>query len=86
VEWIDLSHDKAMWRVFVNTVMKLRGSIKCWEFLDCMRIIFARNTLLRLVIYVFSLLVGLLIDQSLHDQASGKSVRYLGLRTERQMA
>ena len=33
MDWIDLAHDRDRWRTLVNTVMNLRGSIKCGEFL-----------------------------------------------------
>jgi hypothetical protein len=34
VDWIDVSQDTGQWRAFVNTVMNLRGSTKCWEVLQ----------------------------------------------------
>jgi hypothetical protein len=34
VDWIDMAQDRDQWRALVNTVMNLRGSIKCWEFLE----------------------------------------------------
>jgi hypothetical protein len=33
MDWIDLAQDRDQWRVLVNTVMNLSGSIKCWEVL-----------------------------------------------------
>jgi hypothetical protein len=33
MDWIDLAQDREQWRVLVNKVMNLGGSIKCWEFL-----------------------------------------------------
>jgi hypothetical protein len=33
-DWIDLAQDRERWREVVNVVMKLRGSVKCGEFLD----------------------------------------------------
>jgi hypothetical protein len=29
MDWIDLAQDRYNWRALVNTVMNLRGSIKC---------------------------------------------------------
>jgi hypothetical protein len=34
MDWIDLAQNRDQWRAFVNKVMKLRGSIKCWEVLE----------------------------------------------------
>jgi hypothetical protein len=34
MDWIDLPQDRDQWKALVNTVMKLRGSIKCWEILE----------------------------------------------------
>jgi hypothetical protein len=34
VDWIDLGEDRDQWRALVNTVMNLRGFIKCWEILE----------------------------------------------------
>jgi hypothetical protein len=31
MDWIDLAQDTDQWRALVNTVMRLRGSIKCWK-------------------------------------------------------
>ena len=33
-DWMELAQDRDRWRVLVNTVMELSGSIKCGEFLD----------------------------------------------------
>jgi hypothetical protein len=33
-EWIDLAQYRDRWRAPVNTVMNLRSSIKCGEFLE----------------------------------------------------
>jgi len=34
LDWIELALDWDRWRALVSTVMNLRGSIKCGEFLD----------------------------------------------------
>ena len=34
MDWIDMVQVKYSWRVLVNAVMNLPGSIKCEEFLD----------------------------------------------------
>jgi hypothetical protein len=34
MDWIDLAQDRDQWRALGNTVMKLRGSIKCWEIIE----------------------------------------------------
>jgi hypothetical protein len=34
IDWIDLAQDRDRWRVVVNTVTNLRGSIKFGEFLE----------------------------------------------------
>jgi hypothetical protein len=34
MDWIDMAQDRDQWRALVNTVMNLRGSIKCWEVLE----------------------------------------------------
>jgi hypothetical protein len=31
LDWIGLTQDRKKWRALVNSVMNLRGSIKCWE-------------------------------------------------------
>jgi hypothetical protein len=33
-DWIDLTEDREQWRTLVDTVINLRGSIKCWEVLE----------------------------------------------------
>jgi phenylalanine-4-hydroxylase len=37
MDWIHLSEDRNQWQAFMNTAMNLRGSIKCWEFLEWLR-------------------------------------------------
>jgi len=37
MDWIELAQDRDRWGVLVNEVMNLRGSIKCWEFLDWLK-------------------------------------------------
>jgi hypothetical protein len=34
MDWIDLAEDRDEWSALVNTVMKVSGSIKCWEVLE----------------------------------------------------
>jgi hypothetical protein len=34
MEWIDVAQYRERWRALVNTVMYLRGSVKCWEVLE----------------------------------------------------
>jgi hypothetical protein len=34
MDWIDLAQDRDQRRALVNTVMNLRGPIKCWEILE----------------------------------------------------
>jgi hypothetical protein len=34
VDWMDMAQDRDQWRALVNTVLNLRGSIKCWEVLE----------------------------------------------------
>jgi hypothetical protein len=31
VDWIGLAQDRNRWRALVNSVLNLRGSMKCWE-------------------------------------------------------
>jgi hypothetical protein len=38
VDWIDMAQDREQWRALVNTVMNLRGSIKCWEVLEWLHV------------------------------------------------
>jgi hypothetical protein len=33
-DWIDVAQYRDQWRALVNTVMNIRGSIKCLEFLE----------------------------------------------------
>jgi len=37
MDWIDVVKDRDSWRAFVYTVMNLRSSMKCGEFLDWLR-------------------------------------------------
>jgi hypothetical protein len=34
MDWIDLVVDRDQLETLVNTIMKLWGSVKCWEFLE----------------------------------------------------
>ena len=34
IDWIELAQERYRWLLVVSTVMNLRGSIKCGEFLD----------------------------------------------------
>jgi hypothetical protein len=34
MDWIDSAQDRDQWRAVVNTVMNLRGSVKCWDLLE----------------------------------------------------
>jgi hypothetical protein len=36
IDWIDLAQDRDKRRALLNTVMNLRGFIKCWEALECL--------------------------------------------------
>jgi hypothetical protein len=34
VDWIGLAQDRNTWKGLVNSVLKLSGSIKCWETIE----------------------------------------------------
>jgi hypothetical protein len=34
MDWIDLAQNRDHWKALVNTVMNLRGSLKCWQVLE----------------------------------------------------
>jgi hypothetical protein len=34
VDWIGLAKDRNRWRVLVNSVLNLKGSMKCWETIE----------------------------------------------------
>jgi hypothetical protein len=34
VDWIGLAKDRNRWRALVNSVLNLRGSMKCWESIE----------------------------------------------------
>jgi hypothetical protein len=34
MDWIDLAQYRDQWRALVNILMNVRGSIKCWEFIE----------------------------------------------------
>jgi hypothetical protein len=64
MDWIDLAQDRRRWRALLTTVMNLRGSIKCGEFLTILKpVSFSRRTLLHGV-------------RSMHVCYSQTSVRY----------
>jgi hypothetical protein len=33
-DWIGLAKDRNRWRALVNSVLNLRGSMKCWETIE----------------------------------------------------
>ena len=34
MDWIEPAQDRDRWRALVTAAMNLRGSVKCWEFID----------------------------------------------------
>jgi hypothetical protein len=34
MDWIGLAKDRNRWRALVNSVLNLRGSMKCWETIE----------------------------------------------------
>jgi hypothetical protein len=34
VDWIGVAKDRNRWRALVNSVLNLRGSMKCWETIE----------------------------------------------------